>query len=91
MTDEDRDPELETLRSEWTPAPPSPQLGARALEAFQQEFVHRPWWRKRWVLAGAVVAAGLVMAVVLLRSGRATHYEPVKQPHFMIVSAGEHP
>lgn len=91
MMDEDRDPELETARSEWQPPPPSPQLSARMVEAFQKEFVRRPWWRGRMVIAAAGVAAGALLAAVLLHSSRTTRYEPVRQPHFMIVSAGEHP
>ncbi len=91
MSDEQRDPELKTLRSEWQPPSPSPKLGARVVEAFQQEFMRPPWWRRRLVISAAVVAAGVTMAAVLLYSHRPAHYEPVSQPHFMIVSAGEHP
>ncbi len=91
MTDEHRDPDLEPVWSEWQAPSPGAAFHPRVLGAFQDEFVRVPWWRRRWVLAAALAAAGVAMALVLLRPNRATHYEPVRQPHFMVVSAGEHP
>lgn len=76
---------------EWQAPPPSEGFHARVLSAYESEFVRVPWWRRRWLVAASVVAAGVVLAVVVLRPNRAPDYEPVRQPHFMIVSAGEHP
>lgn len=90
MIDEHRDPELESVRAEWEAPAPSAGFHSRVLSAFEEEFAQAPWWRRRWVLAAGLVA-GAAMAVVLLRPARDTHYEPVRQPHFMVVSAGEHP
>jgi hypothetical protein len=91
MTDEHRDPELESVWAEWQAPAPRAAFHARVLSAFEDEFVRAPWWRRRWVVAAAVAAVGVAMAVIVLRPNRVTHYEPVQQPHFMIVSAGEHP
>lgn len=96
MTEEHRDPELESVWAEWQAPPPGERFHARVLSAFQDEFARVPllgWrgWRKRWVVAAAVAAAGVAMAVAMLRPHPVPHYEPVSQPRFMIVSAGEHP
>lgn len=91
MMDENRDPDLESVRAEWQAPAPGAGFHARVLGAFEDEFVRVPWWRRRWVIAGAVVAMGVVLAMAVLRREPAAHYEPVRQPHFMIVSAGEHP
>ncbi len=91
MTEEHRDPELEKVWEEWQAPPPGDGFHARVLSAFEEEFGRVPWWRKRWVVAGAVAMVAAAMAVVMLRPHRETHYEPVSQPRFMVVSAGEHP
>jgi hypothetical protein len=91
MTDEHRDPELESVWAEWQAPPPNAEFHTRMLGTFQNEFVDAPWWRRRWVLAVAVATVGVMMAVIVLRPSRTTHYKPVQQPRFMIVSAGEHP
>ena len=70
---------------------PARRLHARVLSAYESEFVRAPWWRRRWLVAASVVAVGAALAMVVLRPDRAPQYEPVRQPHFMIVSAGEHP
>jgi hypothetical protein len=91
MIEEPRDPDLESVRAEWQPPPPRAEFHARLLNAFEREFGRVPWWRRRWPVAAMVAAAGLLIAVVIFRPNGATRYQPVSQPHFIIVSAGEHP
>jgi hypothetical protein len=92
MIDEQRDPELESMRAEWEPPPPSAGFPARVLSAFDREFGRVPWWQRRWPVAAVVVAAaGLAIAVVITRPNGPAGYQPVSQPHFTIISAGEHP
>jgi hypothetical protein len=38
-----------------------------------------------------VAAVGLLIAVVVSRQGGQARYQPVSQPHFIVVSSGEHP
>ena len=91
MIEEHRDPDLEPVRAEWQAPPPSAGFHARVLSAFESEFGRVPWWRRWPVAAGAVAAAGLLIAVVLSRPAGAARYAPVRQPHFIVVSAGEPP
>jgi hypothetical protein len=96
MTEEHRDPDLESIRAEWQAPPPSAEFQARVLNAYQREFgrVSRrvPWWRRRWpVTAAAVAAAVVLLAVAISRPNGSARYQPVSQPHFVILSAGEHP
>jgi hypothetical protein len=90
MIEERRDPDLESIRTEWDAPPPGADFPARMLGAFEREFGRVPWWR-RWPVAAAVAAAGLLIAAVLSRPSGSARYQPVSQPHFTIVSAGEHP
>jgi hypothetical protein len=90
MIEEHRDPDLESIRAEWEPPPASPEFRTRLGGAYEKEFGRVPWWR-RWPVAAAVAAAGLFLAVALTRPSGAGRYQPVNQPHFTIVSAGEHP
>jgi hypothetical protein len=94
MTEEHRDPELDSIRAEWEAPPPSAGFHARLLGAYESErgasaYVVR-WWR-RWPVAAAVTAAGVFLAMVILRPHGEARFEPVSQPHFIILSAGEHP
>lgn len=91
MSEEHRDPDLESIRAEWEAPAPSPGFHARVLSAFEREFGRVPWWRRRWPVAAAMAAAGLLIAVLISRPNGAARYQPVSQPHFTIVSAGEHP
>jgi hypothetical protein len=90
MIEQHRDPDLESIRAEWDAPPPSAGFSARMISAFESEFGQVPWWR-RWPVAAAVAAAGLLIVAVLSRPTAAARYQPVSQPHFTIVSAGEHP
>jgi hypothetical protein len=91
MIEEPRDPELESVRAEWHAPPPSAGFHARLRNAFESEFGRVPWWRRRGPVAAAMAGAGLLIVVAISRSGGAIRYQPVSQPHFIIVSAGEHP
>jgi hypothetical protein len=91
MIEERRDPDLESIRAEWQAPPPRPEFHARLLSAFEREFGRTSWWRRRWPVAAAVAAGGLLIAMVISRPSAAPRYEPVAQPHFIVVSAGEHP
>ncbi|HEY1758168.1 MAG TPA: hypothetical protein VGG72_22550 [Bryobacteraceae bacterium] len=92
MTDEYRDPDLESIRAEWQPPPPSAEFQARMLSAYEREFGRVPWWRRRWPVTAAVAAAAVVLIAMLIsRPSGAARYQPVSQPHFVILSAGEHP
>jgi hypothetical protein len=90
MIEEHRDPDLESIRAEWQAPPPSAGFHARVLSAFEKELGRVPWWRRPWPVAAAVAAASLLIAVLISRPHQA-RYQPVAQPHFTIVSAGEHP
>ncbi len=54
MNEEQRDPELESVRAEWQAPPPSAGFHARLLHAFEGEFGRVPWWRRRWPVAAMV-------------------------------------
>jgi hypothetical protein len=90
MIEETRDPEVQSIRGDWNAPPPSPEFRGRLLHAFDREFA-RTRWLRRWPLAAAAVgAAGLLIAVLVSHSG-AAGFQPVSQPHFIVVSEGEHP
>jgi hypothetical protein len=91
MTEEHQDPDLESIRADWQAPPPRAEFHARMLRAYETEFGRATRWRRRWPIAAAVAAACLLFALVISRPSSATRYEPVSQPHFIIVSAGEHP
>ncbi|HWB83354.1 MAG TPA: hypothetical protein VG675_04385 [Bryobacteraceae bacterium] len=103
MTDEDRDPELDYVRTEWDAPPPSAGFHNRMLAAYTREGNAAGWWR-RWLgvrVPMPVTAAAVLMAFLLAwfmaphfrRSEPAglARYQPIPQPRFIVVSQGENP
>jgi hypothetical protein len=93
MTEEHRDPELESVRAEWAAPPPTSGFHARVLSAYDGEFRQRRWLRL-WPVVAVAFAAGLVLAFVIaphLLQTETVRYVPVQQPRFIIISQGEHP
>lgn len=90
MSEEYRDPDFQPLRETWQAPPPGPELHARVLGAFEAEFGRAPWWRP-WLLPVAVACAVPIVVLLFAHSGDSNRYQPVRQPHFVILTAGEHP
>ena len=90
MSEEHRDPDLQALGVEWQAPPPSPELHSRTLAAFEAEFGRAPWWRP-WLLPVAVACAIPIVVLLFSHARTANRYEPVRQPHFVVLTAGEHP
>lgn len=88
MNDEREDPELEILRREWDAPPPGAGFDGRVRAAYRAEFWRGSRWA--WPLAIAFAAAVILLALVY-RPRPAEQYRPVSEPHFYVVSAGEHP
>jgi len=95
MTEENRDPELESVAAAWSAPSPGKDFHADVLSAYDREFTRAIWWRRWPVFAAATVATALIVAFVAIphRQGTAklAQYEPVQQPRFIIISQGEHP
>jgi hypothetical protein len=67
MTDETRDPELESVRANWDAPPPSADFHARMLTAYDRTFGGAPLWR-RWLairIPLPVAVAAVIGAFVL--------------------------
>lgn len=91
MSDARQDPDLEILRSEWDAPPPRPGFDTRVLAAYQDRFCRRSPSRWAWPLAMAFAVVALVVVFLMSRARAERRYQPVSEPHFYIVSAGEHP
>lgn len=91
MSDERQDPDLEILRSEWDAQPPRPGFDTRVLAAYQDRFRRPSPSRWAWALTLGFAVAALVVVLLIPRSRQEQRYRPVSEPHFYIVSAGEHP
>jgi hypothetical protein len=91
MSDERQDPDLEILRSEWDAPPPRPGFDTRVLAAYRDRFRKRSPSRWAWALALGFAAGALLIVFLISRARPEQHYRPVSEPHFYIVSAGEHP
>ena len=91
MNDEQRDPDLEWIRSHWKAPEPNASLATRVLASYKSHFCATS--RRRWVWWVPVpVAAAAVLAFILLsKPDPADHYRAVAQPRFVVVSQGEHP
>lgn len=91
MNEERQDPELDSLRGEWDAPSARPGFDARVVAAYRSRF-DRPW-TARWglLLTFALSGAALVVAVLVYQTRPEPRYRPVREPHFYIVSAGEHP
>lgn len=94
MTEEHRDPDLESMAGEWSAPPPEKDFHSRVLSAYDREISHSPWWR-RWPVVAAAVAAGLLLVFVVdphaAGPEKTARYVPVQQPRFIIISQGERP
>lgn len=91
MSDERQDPDLEIVRSEWDAPPPRPGFDTRVLAAYQGRFRGRSPSRWAWALALGFAVGALVVVFLISRGRPEQRYQPVSEPHFYIVSAGEHP
>jgi hypothetical protein len=91
MSDERQDPDLEVVRSEWDAPPPRPGFDTRVLAAYQDRFRRRSPPRWTWPLAMGLAGATLVVVLLISRARPERRYHPVGEPHFYIISAGEHP
>jgi hypothetical protein len=104
MPDESRDPELEWVRAHWDAPPPGRGFHDRILGAYVREAGRgsrrsRPALRTLLAIAAAAVLAAFLGGWLLAprfsspRPGAAGPYrlQPVAQPHFIVLSRGEHP
>lgn len=91
MSEERQDPDLEIVRSEWDAPPPRPGFDTQVLAAYQDRFRRRSPSRWAWPLSVGVAVAALVVVFVISRARPERRYQPVSEPHFYIISAGEHP
>jgi len=88
MADLERDSEFEFVSAHWDAPPPAADFHGRVQAAYARERDDAPDWR-RWVAAVAVV--GLCAFILLNIPHRPRRYQPVPQPHFIVISQGEHP
>lgn len=93
MSDENRDPDFDWVRSRWKPPEPPASVDRRILDAYRAQHTS---WLPRWKLWISVPAAALLLLVMLVwqapRTGRTAEvYRPVEQPRFIVVSQGENP
>ena len=95
MHDEERDPDMEALRSYWTPPAPSDELDVRVLRAYRR--INR---RRRFRIPVAAAMLVLVISGLLVATRRQTHpatvgsgmeFVPVRQPRIVVLSQGERP
>ena len=105
MRDELKDPDLEWVRALWDAPPPSEGFHQKVLTAYRRQNRNLVSRSLIWILPFAALAASLVLGVYLAPSLKrvrpstittgpgAIHekYRPVKQPHFIVISQGEHP
>jgi hypothetical protein len=95
MPNESPDPELDWVRALWEAPPPAHGFHDRVLGAFVREAARIPAWRRRLLplpIAAAVAIAVFLLALYLNRpKPEQRYYRVVRQPHFTVISQGEHP
>lgn len=91
MKGEQRDPDLEWIRSHWRTPEPGAPLAMRVLASYRN-FISATA-RKRWLwwVPIPVAAAAVLAFITLSKPAPAGHYRAVAQPRLIIVSQGEHP
>jgi hypothetical protein len=92
MSDEQRDPDLEWIRSHWKAPEPSASLAVRVLASYRGQVSART--RKRWMWWVPIpVATAAVFALFTLwrPPAQSDNYRAVAHPRLIIVSQGEHP
>jgi hypothetical protein len=97
MHDEDRDPELQALKSYFTPPGPSESLDSSVLRAYRRGIRFRQRIGRFWMpMIAAIVlaaAAGWIAGVQRksLSTAAGAAFVPVRQPRIIVVSQGERP
>jgi hypothetical protein len=91
MNDEQRDPELEWIRSNWRPPEPSQSLPARVLTSYRSQIRAKSRTRWIWWVSIPAAAATVLAFITLSTPAPVEHYRAVSQPRFIVVSQGEHP
>lgn len=91
MNDEQRDPDLEWIRSHWRAPEPGVSLGTRVLENYNSHV--NATRRKRWIwwVPIPVGVAALLAFIALSEPAPTDHYRAVAKPRLIIVSQGEQP
>lgn len=101
MPDEPLDPDLDWVRAQWEAPPPTRGFHDRVLGAYVREAGVRPMRHELRlpILVAAAILIAVVAGGILVSPGlhqrpvvpKSYSLRPVSQPHFIIVSQGEHP
>ena len=91
MSDEQRDPDLEWIRSHWRAPEPSASLATRVLANYRSQVNARARKRWTWWVSIPVVTAAVLVLITLWKPAPADHYRAVAHPRLIIVSQGEQP
>lgn len=91
MNEEQRDPDLEWIRSYWKPPEPGVALAARVLASYQSHVSATRRNRWMWLVPVPVAVAAVLAFITLSKPAPADYYRAVAQPRFIVVSKGEHP
>ena len=91
MSEEERDPDLEWIRSHWKAPEPSVSLATRVLASYRSHVSVTT--RKRWVwwVPFSVATVAVLVFVTFWKPAAADYYRAVAHPRLIIVSQGEHP
>jgi hypothetical protein len=91
MNDEQRDPELGWMRSQWSSVRAPAEADAAVLEAWRRNLPVPRTLRHFWFPVAAAVAAVLVAAVLISVRPAEASYRPVEQPRIIDLSQGDQP
>lgn len=91
MNEEQRDAELEWIRSHWTAPEPGTALAARVFASYQSHVSATRRNRWMWLVPVPVAVSAVLAFITLSKPAPADHYRAVAQPRFIVISQGEHP